>query len=164
MCCWKHSLYMISQHTAVNLCPWPLPQQGWHVGGVNTPRLKEEWGPSPAKEASPEALTATALLTLLPDLLADPSAFLGITVDAVLGSSLSPTCLGKHQQNQLTRSTPCASIKWPEQGWAISKTAFWIQPKEWSCPGWGGKDAQNWEDWLLGPNQTFWNLLRFPTH
>lgn len=90
----KAALHMIGPHTAVNLCPWPLPQQGWHVGG-NTPGMKEEWGPSPAEEASPEALKAATLLTLRPDLLAALCACLGITPDAVLGSAPSPTCLGK---------------------------------------------------------------------
>lgn len=46
MCCWKHSLPMISQHTSVNLCPWPLPQQGWHVGGVNTPAWRRSENPA----------------------------------------------------------------------------------------------------------------------
>lgn len=148
----KAVLHMISPHTAVNLCPWPLPQQGWHVGG-NTPSMKEEWGPSPAEEASPEALKATTLLILHPDLqLLSVPAWASLRMQSWVQLHRQHA-LENPQQNQLTRSAPWTSIKWPERGWDITKTVFWIQAKEWSA--WEKDAQQNWENWLLGPRQTF---------
>lgn len=147
MCCWKQSLHMISQHMAVNLCPWPLPQQGWHVGGVNTPGMKEEWGPSPAEEASPEALKAATLLTLRPDLLTALCACLGITTDAVLDSAPLPTCLGKPSTKPAYKITRYNSILDPS--------------KEWSCPG--ERCPAELRTLPARTPANFWNLLWFLT-
>jgi len=37
---------MIRRHTTVNLCPWPRPRQGWHVGGWTHPGWKRSGGPA----------------------------------------------------------------------------------------------------------------------
>jgi hypothetical protein len=153
---------MISRHTTVNLCPWPLSRHGWHVGGWTHPGWRSTEGPAQQRRPfrsmeshrspDPAALRPPRCSLCLHGLHSEPGPGFNSIANKRWKPSRKPNdkiCSPSiHRVTRAELSNPIPNILDPTKARTDS----------------GDKGAQRWQYWLLAAKQTFGNLLGFPTH